>query len=48
MDAGDLREATRLLRRCVNALSAFAEIQAHFDPLDIGRPTIGTSRKIGD
>ena len=32
-------ESNRLIRRSVNSLSAFAEIQAIFDPMNIGSPT---------
>jgi hypothetical protein len=35
----DRSEAERLLRLAHNSLSAFAEIQALFDPLKSGRPT---------
>lgn len=36
---GNISEAHRLLHRAANSLSAFAEIQSHFDPLGIGKPT---------
>jgi hypothetical protein len=37
IENGNLAEARRLLRRSANSLSAFAELQAHFDPMSIGR-----------
>ncbi|MEI7639121.1 MAG: hypothetical protein WCJ37_17555 [Syntrophus sp. (in: bacteria)] len=37
IENGNLTEARRLLRRAANSLSAFAELQAHFDPMGIGR-----------
>ncbi len=39
IENGNIAAARRLLRRAANALSAFAELQAHFDPMGIGRPT---------
>jgi hypothetical protein len=45
LNAGEDREAKRHLRRSVNALSAFAEIQALFDPMGMGRPTIEVDRR---
>lgn len=36
---GKLEEAKAFLTRAVNSLSAFAEIQAHFDPLRTDRQT---------
>ena len=33
IENGRITEARRLLRRAANSLSAFAELQAHFDPL---------------
>lgn len=37
IENGNIIEAHRLLRRAANSLSAFAELQAHFDPIGIGR-----------
>jgi hypothetical protein len=37
IESGNVTEARRLLHRAANSLSAFAEIQAHLDPLRIGR-----------
>jgi endonuclease-3 len=34
-------DVKRCLIRAINSLSAFSEIQALFDPMEIGRPTIG-------
>jgi hypothetical protein len=38
----NLIEAHRLLRRAANSLSAFSELQAHFDRMGVGRPNIDT------
>jgi hypothetical protein len=35
IESGNMTEARRLLRRAANSLSAFAELQAHFDHLGI-------------
>ncbi|MFC1681796.1 hypothetical protein ACFL1S_08500 [Pseudomonadota bacterium] len=40
LDTGDYQEARRLLRRSINSISAFAEIQALLGPKGMGRPTI--------
>ena len=37
IENGNITEARRLLRRAANSLSAFAELQAYFDPMGIGR-----------
>lgn len=37
IEKGKITEARRLLRRAANSLSAFAELQAHFDLMGIGR-----------
>lgn len=37
IESGNVTEARRLCHRAANSLSAFAEIQAHLDPLRIGR-----------
>jgi hypothetical protein len=36
MEAGDQAEAKRLLVRAANSLSAFSDVQAYFDPLELG------------
>jgi len=36
---GNILEARRLLRRAANSMSAFSEIQALFDLMEIGGPT---------
>lgn len=36
IENGNMTEARRLLGRAANSLSAFAELQAHFDPMRIG------------
>ena len=40
----DIHEAKRFLVRAVNSLSAFSEIQALTDPLNIGHSRIGTEK----
>ena len=45
LDRGQEREAARLLRRSINALSAFSEIQALLDPLDAEHPTISPKQR---
>jgi hypothetical protein len=39
IENGNIIEAHRLLRRAANSLSAFAELQAQFDTMGIGRTT---------
>ena len=39
-EQGRHEDARRFLFRTINSLSAFAEIQALCDPMEIGRPTI--------
>lgn len=41
---GNLDAARRLLRRAANSLSAFSEIQAHFDPMKIGKYPVKPDR----
>lgn len=36
VEAGQTEEANSLLVRAANSLSAFSEVQAYFDPFDIG------------
>ena len=40
MDAGNNGDAKRLLILTANSLSAFAEYQAHFDELEIGKTNV--------
>jgi len=44
LDNRDIHGAKRILVRAVNSLSAFSEIQALIDPLNIGRSRIGTGK----
>jgi len=37
IEKGNIVEARRLLRRAANSLSAFSELQAHFDEMGIGK-----------
>ena len=37
MDADNTDEAQRLMIRAANSLSAFADVQAYFDPLGMGK-----------
>lgn len=37
IENGNIAAARRLLRRAANSLSAFSELQTHFDPMEIGK-----------
>lgn len=36
LEAGEKSEAKRLMIRAINSLSAFSDVQAYFDPFDLG------------
>jgi hypothetical protein len=37
IESGNIAEARRLMRRAANSLSAFSELQAHFDTMGVGK-----------